>query len=50
MGTLNNGSKKIIYDKTENKDFTLQISLKILNWSRIMILFYPCENDWMIDK
>ena len=29
MGTLNDGSKKIIYGKTENEDFTPQTSLKI---------------------
>ena len=44
-GTLNNGSKQVVYIETENKDFTLQISNIILNSSRIVILFYPSEND-----
>ena len=44
-GTLNNGSKKVVYIETENKDFTLQSSNIILNTSKILILFYPSEND-----
>lgn len=47
---LKDGSKKIIYDETENKDFTLKINIKILNSPRIVIPFYPSEKDWHITQ
>ena len=40
------GSKKFIYDETENKDFTLQNSNTILNTSMIVIPFHPIDSDF----
>lgn len=47
---LEDGSKKIIYDKTENKNFILKIKIKILNSPRIVILFYSSEKDSQITQ
>ena len=47
-GALNNGSKKIISDETENKDFTLQSSNTILNSCRTVISFHPIDSDWQV--
>ena len=43
-GALSNGSEKIIYSKTENKDFALQRSTTILNSSSIAIPFHPIDS------
>ena len=43
-GALSNGSEKIIYSKTENKDFVSQRSTTILNSSSIAIPFHPIDS------